>query len=115
MLAYRTAHAALITRLTLRAGQTLEVLGAAGSSGLAAIQLARALGATVVAVADGAEKLDFCARTGAHHTVDYRGADVGAELLRLTDGRGVDVLFDPVAARSRARPSAGCALAGRWP
>jgi NADPH2:quinone reductase len=96
MLAFRTAHAALITRLTLETGQVIGVLGAAGSSGLAAIQLARALGATVVAVAGGPVKLAFCTGAGAHHTVDYRSSDVGAELLRLTGGRGVDVLFDPV-------------------
>jgi NADPH2:quinone reductase len=96
MLAYRTAHASLITRVALGDGQTVAVLGAAGSSGLAAIQLARALGATVVAIAGGPDKLDFCTAIGAHHTVDYRRADVGAELLRITDGQGVDVLFDPV-------------------
>jgi NADPH2:quinone reductase len=51
---------------------------------------------TVVAVAGGPDKLAFCTAAGAHHTVDHRGGDVGGELVRLTGGRGVDVLFDPV-------------------
>jgi NADPH2:quinone reductase len=118
MLAHRTAHAALITRLTLARGQTVGVLGAAGSSGLAAIGLARALGATVVAVAGGARKTAFCAEVGAQHTVDHRTAAVGPELLRITDGRGVDVLFDPVggdlarAAVAGLRPGGHVAVIG---
>ncbi|ANQ75902.1 MULTISPECIES: zinc-binding dehydrogenase [Rhodococcus] len=96
MIGFRTAHAALISRLTVRAGQTIAVLGASGSSGLAAIALSKALGARVIAVGSSMEKLTYCANAGADDCIDHRVSDVGDELLALTGGIGVDVLFDPV-------------------
>jgi NADPH2:quinone reductase len=96
MIGFRTAHAGLISRLTVGPGQTVGVLGASGSSGLAAIGLAKALGARVVAVGSNPDKLDFCARAGADDRVDHTTTDVGEALLAATDGVGVDVLFDPV-------------------
>lgn len=94
--AFRTAYAALVERAPVRAGQTLLVLGAAGSSGGAAVQLGKALGATVIGVAGSREKLDFCTRHGADHALDHRAADLGDRLAEITAGRGVDVIFDPV-------------------
>lgn len=96
MIGFRTAHAALISRLTVQTGQTIAVLGASGSSGLAAIVLAKALGARVIAVGSSVEKLAYCAGVGADDCIDHRTSDVGDELLALTGGIGVDVLFDPV-------------------
>jgi NADPH:quinone reductase len=96
MIGFRTAHAGLLSRLTVRPDQTVAVLGASGSSGLAAIGLAKALGARVVAVGSSPEKLAFCAAAGADECVDHRTSDVGEALLAATGGTGVDVLFDPV-------------------
>jgi NADPH:quinone reductase len=113
MIGYRTANAALIDRIQLQAGQTVAVLGAAGSSGLAAIALAKALGARVIAIASSAEKLAFCQELGADHGIDYTSTDVGVELKRLTDGVGVDVLFDPVGGPVAAQSLAGVRMRGQ--
>lgn len=96
MIGFRTAHAALISRLTVHTGQTVAVLGASGSSGLAAIALAKAVGARVIAVGSSVEKLTYCAEAGADDCINHRTSDVGDELLALTGGIGVDILFDPV-------------------
>jgi NADPH2:quinone reductase len=95
-IAFRTAHAALIERGGVSAGEVLVVLGAAGSSGSAAVQLGKALGATVVAVAGSDEKLEFCRRMGADHLVNYRSGALLDEVAAMTGGRGADVIFDPV-------------------
>jgi NADPH2:quinone reductase len=113
MIAFRTAHAALVDRIQLQDGQTLGMLGAAGSSGLAAIQLGKALGATVIAVAGSSEKLAFSQEAGADHGIVYRGHDVGAELSGLTGGTGVDVLFDPVGGAVAAQALTGLRTRGQ--
>ena len=95
-IAFRTAYAGLVERTRVEPGETLVVLGAAGSAGGAAVQLGKALGARVIAVAGGERKVEFCLRHGADEAVDHRGEDVAARLAELTDGRGVDVLYDPV-------------------
>ncbi|MFJ9541295.1 zinc-binding alcohol dehydrogenase family protein [Streptomyces sp. NPDC101225] len=95
-IAFRTAYAGLIDRAPVNAGQVLLVLGAAGSSGGAAVQLGKALGATVIAVAGSREKLDFCIRHGADHGVNHRSEDLPTRVGELTGGRGADVIFDPV-------------------
>jgi NADPH2:quinone reductase len=93
---FRTAYAGLIERAPIEAGQVLLVLGAAGSSGAAALQLGKALGATVIAVAGSQEKTDFCKRHGADHVVNHRTDDLPARIAELTAGHGADVIFDPV-------------------
>jgi NADPH2:quinone reductase len=95
-IAYRTAYAGLIERPRLQAGETLVVLGGAGSSGVAAIQLGKACGARVIAVAGSDEKLAFASSAGADDVVSHRSADLAKELLALTDGRGVDLIYDVV-------------------
>lgn len=112
MIGFRTAHTALINRLTVRAQQTVAVLGASGSSGLAAIALAKALGARVVAVGSSAAKLAFCTEAGADECIDYTVSDTGAALRALTDGVGVDVLFDPVGGAVAASAVAGVRARG---
>jgi NADPH:quinone reductase len=80
----------------LRPGETVLVLGAAGGVGVAAVEIARALGARVIAAASSAEKLAFAREAGADETIDYSSASLRDAVKELTDGRGVDVVYDPV-------------------
>lgn len=93
---YGTAHGALIWQACMQAGETLLVHGAAGGVGLAAVEVGKALGATVIATAGGPEKLAVAKKHGADHLIDYREEDIRARVKDLTDGRGADVVFDPV-------------------
>jgi NADPH:quinone reductase len=93
---FRTAYAALVERAPIAAGQTLLVLGAAGSSGATALQLGKALGAKVIAVAGSDEKVEFCLRHGADHGINYRRDDITARVAEITGRRGVDLIYDPV-------------------
>lgn len=94
--AHGTSHHALVDRAQLQEGETLLVLGAAGGVGLAAVEIGALLGARVIAAASSPEKLELCASRGAAETIDYRREDLRARLKDLTDGRGVDVCYDPV-------------------
>ena len=99
VLTYGTTHHALIDRAALKAGETVLVLGAAGGVGTAAIQIAKAVGARVIAAASSDEKCKFCAELGADATINYGGdklASLRDEIKRLTDGKGPDVVYDPV-------------------
>ena len=96
LMTYQTAYFGLVRRGELRAGETLLVHGGAGGVGTAAIQLGKALGATVIATAGGAEKLDVCRRCGAEHVIDYKTEDFVARVKQITDGRGADVILDNV-------------------
>jgi NADPH:quinone reductase len=93
---YATAYAGLTWRANLRPGETLLVHGAAGASGLAAVEIGRALGATVIATAGGDRKIAAAIEYGADHAIDYRQGGFRDRVLELTDGRGADVVFDPV-------------------
>ena len=110
---FRTAYAGLVERTRLEAGQTLLVLGAAGSSGSAAMQLGKALGARVIAVAGGAAKGEFCLRNGAEQVIDHRSEDIAKRIAELTDGRGVDVIYDPVGGATAGAALGGIARDGR--
>jgi NADPH2:quinone reductase len=92
---YQTAHLGLLRRGRLRAGETVLVHGAAGGTGSAAVQVARARGARVIAVAGGAAKRAAAAEAGAHEVLDADSDWVEA-VRELTGGRGADVVFDPV-------------------
>ena len=96
ILTYGTTHHALVDRAALKAGETLLVLGAAGGVGTAAIQIGKILGARVIAAASSDEKCELCRRIGADATINYASADVRAEIKKLTDGKGPDVVYDPV-------------------
>lgn len=89
------------------------MLGAAGSAGGAAVQLGRALGAQVIAVAGGEPKLEFCRQHGAHETIDYRSEDVAEKILELTDGRGADLIYDTVGGATATVAVNGLARGGR--
>jgi NADPH:quinone reductase len=96
LLTYATSDHALRDRGALRAGETLLVLGAAGGVGLAAIEIGKALGARVIACASSEDKLAVCREHGADAAINYAGEDLRERIKALTDGRGVDVVYDPV-------------------
>jgi len=93
---YGTSFYALKDRAALRAGETLAVLGAAGGTGQAAVELGKLMGARVIAVASSDEKLEFCKSLGADHVVNSTSDDVRERIKALTQGRGADVIYDPV-------------------
>lgn len=95
-LAFGTSYHALKQRAALQPGETLLVLGAAGGVGSAAVEIGMAMGATVIAAASTDEKLEFCRELGADLTVNYATDDLKTTVKELTDGRGVDVVYDPV-------------------
>ena len=96
LVTYGTSDHALRDRGALRAGETLLVLGAAGGVGLAAIEIGKALGARVIACASSAEKLAVCKAHGADAVINYAAEDLRNRIKVLTDGRGVDVIYDAV-------------------
>jgi len=96
LVAHVTAYHSLATLAGLGSGQTLLVLGAAGGVGLAAVQVGRALGARVLAAASTSSKLEVALSNGAHEPIDYRKQPVEQAIKRITAGRGVEVVFDPV-------------------
>lgn len=93
---YHTAWIGLVTRGGIQAGDHLVVLGAAGGTGTAAIQLGRALGANVIAVAGGEEKAKHCLELGAHVAIDHRAQDITEGIREATGGHGADLVYDPV-------------------
>jgi len=95
-LAYGTSHHAVVDRAALQAGETMLVLGAAGGVGLAAVEIGKALGARVIAAASSDEKLSICKKHGADATINYSTEDLRERIKALTDGRGPDVIYDPV-------------------
>jgi NADPH2:quinone reductase len=96
ILTYGTTHHALLDRGALKAGETVLVLGAAGGVGTAAIQIAKAVGARVIAAASSDEKCALCRELGADATINYSTANIRDELKTLTDGKGPDLVYDPV-------------------
>lgn len=93
---YATSHHALVDRAQLKAGETVLVLGAAGGVGTSAIQIAKALGARVIAAASTDEKCELCRSIGADATINYSTQDLREALKLLTGGKGPDVVYDPV-------------------
>jgi NADPH:quinone reductase len=94
--AHGTAHHALKQRGALRPGETLVVLGAAGGTGIAAIQIGKAIGARVIAACSTPEKLAVARENGADELIDYSREDLRETVKAMTDGRGADVIYDPV-------------------
>lgn len=93
---YGTAYGALVWRAGLTRGEVLLVHGAAGGVGLAAVECGKALGAMVIATARGASRTAVAKAHGADHVIDSEAPDLVQQLRTITDGRGVDVVFDPV-------------------
>src|SRR5918912_1218536 len=96
LLTYGTSEHALADRGALKKGETLLVLGAAGGVGLAAIEIGKALGARVIACASSEDKLAVCREHGADATINYAAEDLRERVKALTEGRGVDVVYDAV-------------------
>lgn len=94
--AYGTGYYGLKYRGDLKPGESLLVLGAAGAVGLAAVELGKMMGARVIAAASTAEKLAVCRDRGADDVIDYSREDLKARAKELTDGKGVDVIYDCV-------------------
>lgn len=112
---YGTAYHGLIRRGALRSGETVLVLGASGGCGSAAVQVAKAVGASVVAVAGGRQKCALAEELGADAVVDYQEVEsLSAAVREATAGRGVDIVFDPVGGAD-AREQLRClAWGGRY-
>ncbi|MFZ6749723.1 NADPH:quinone oxidoreductase family protein [Undibacterium sp. Ren11W] len=95
-LTYGTSHHAVLDRAQLKAGETMLVLGAAGGVGLAAIEIGKAIGARVIAAASTVEKLAICKAHGADVCINYSSEDLREAIKLATDGKGPDVIYDPV-------------------
>jgi NADPH:quinone reductase-like Zn-dependent oxidoreductase/acyl dehydratase len=93
---HATSYHALKDRAELKAGETLLVLGAGGGVGLAAVELGKQMGATVIAAASSEEKLAVCKEKGADHCINYATSDLRESLKALVGEKGVDVVFDPI-------------------
>ena len=93
---YLTSYHALLQRANIQPGETLLVLGAAGGVGSTAVELGKALGATVIAAASSDDKLALCTKLGADHVINYSNESLKDRVKELTGGAGVDVVYDPV-------------------
>ena len=111
---YQTAWIGLVQRAQLTATDSVLVLGASGSSGSAAVQLAKARGAYVIAVAGGPDKAAFCHGLGADAVIDHRSQDITKATLELTAGKGVSIVYDPVGGKAGRAAFKATAFEGRF-
>lgn len=111
---YGTAIHGLKDRADLKPGETVAVLGASGGAGLAAVEIAKLMGARVIAAASSAEKLEVCRAHGSDEVVNYDEADLKETLRGLTAGRGVDVVYDCVGDRYAEPSVRALAWKGRY-
>lgn len=111
---YGTSFHGLKDRANLQAGETLLVLGAAGGVGLAAVELGKLMGAKVIAAASSEEKLVLCREKGADMTINYEKEDLKTRIKDLTEGKGVDVVYDPVGGKFTESSLRGMAWKGRY-
>jgi NADPH2:quinone reductase len=96
IMTYATSYHALVDRAQLKAGETVLVLGAAGGVGTSAIQVAKTMGARVIAATSTDEKCELCKSIGADATINYSREDLRDAIKALTDSKGPDVIYDPV-------------------
>ena len=96
MIGYISSHVAIRWQAKLEPGETLLVLGAAGGVGLTAIEIGKALGATVIAGASSTEKLEIARQHGADQLINYKSTSLKKSVAELTDGKGANVCYDPV-------------------
>lgn len=111
---YMTAWVGLVRRGHIKADDTLLVLGASGSSGAAAVQLGKAIGARVIAVAGGPDKEAFCRSIGADEVIDHRAEDISEAAKKLTGGAGASIVFDPVGGKAGRAAFKATAFEGRF-
>ncbi|MFT6369606.1 MAG: NADPH2:quinone reductase [Maribacter sp.] len=114
IMAYGTSFYALKDRAKLQKGETLLVLGASGGVGLAAVELAKLMGAHVIAAASSDEKLELCKHYGADETINYSKEDLKSAIKALTKNKGVDVIYDPVGGSYSEVAFRGMAWNGRY-
>ena len=113
-LTYGTSYYALKQRARLVAGETVLVLGAAGGVGVATIQLAKAMGANVIAAASNDTKLDFAEEAGADLRINYTNENLKERVKELTNGQGADVIYDPVGGEFSEQAFRAIAWNGRF-
>lgn len=111
---FQTAWIGLVKRAKLNSDDTVLVLGASGSSGSAAVQLAKAKGARVIAVAGGERKVAFCKHLGADEVVDYRCEDIAEKTRELTNNTGASIVYDPVGGSAGRAGFVATAFEGRF-
>ena len=111
---YGTALHGLKDRALLKSGETLAVLGAAGGAGLAAVEIAKLMGARVIAVASSGDKLAFAREHGADDGINYQNEDLKVRLKQLTAPKGVDVLYDVVGGDAAEPSLRAMAWEGRY-
>lgn len=114
VMTYGTSHYALKDRAQLKSGETLLVLGAAGGVGLAAVEIGKIMGATVIAAASSDDKLALCKEHGADQAINYGREDLKTRIKELTAGEGVDVVYDPVGGPYSEAALRGTAWNGRF-
>jgi NADPH:quinone reductase len=112
-LTYGTSYHALKQRAELKEGETVLVLGAAGGVGIATVELAKAMGAKVIAAASTDEKLEFCKKSGADELINYTTEDLRGRIKEITGGKGVDVIYDPVGGEYSEKAFRSMAPGGR--
>ncbi len=113
LIPFHTAYIGLVTRGKLEAGETLLVLGGAGGTGTAAIQVAKALGARVIATVAGQEKIEYCESLGADVVIDRKQHDISEAVMEATDGKGAQCVYDPVGGSAFTAASKCVAHEGR--
>lgn len=111
---FGTAYHALKDRAKIQPGETLLVLGASGGVGLAAVELGKVMGATIIAAASTGEKLSVCKEKGADYLVNYEAEDLKEKIKELTGGKGVDVVLDVVGGKYAEPALRGMAWKGRY-
>ena len=111
---YGTSYHALKQRAELEPGETVLVLGAAGGVGITAVELAKAMGARVIAAASSDEKLEFARSAGADDLINYSNESLKERAKALTDGNGVDVVYDPVGGELAGQAFRACGWHARY-
>ena len=113
VMVYSTSIYALKDRAQIKPSEMLLVLGAAGGVGLATVELGKLMGARVIAAASSPEKLEICRQHGADEVIDYAAEDLRERVKQLTNGKGVDVICDPVGGNYSEAALRGMAWGGR--
>jgi NADPH2:quinone reductase len=111
---YGTSYHALKDRALLKPGETLLVMGAAGGVGIAAVELGKLMGATVIAAASSDDKLLLCKEKGADHVINYTSEDLRTRIKEITGEKGVDVIYDPVGGKLAEPALRSIAWKGRY-
>ncbi|HTJ64132.1 MAG TPA: NADPH:quinone oxidoreductase family protein [Alphaproteobacteria bacterium] len=113
-IAYHTGYLGVVRNGRAKAGETMLVLGAAGGTGAAAVQLGKAVGVRVIAVAGADDKIAYCRELGADAVIDRRTESVPERVMALTGGKGADLIYDPVGGKPGEEAMGCIAMEGRF-